>query len=143
KANILRRQFGANKALSALHLDAMTDKSTAFDSYLTFLQGTLDEVNNGKFDALNDLGFENPTQEQVDYIKTNFQNNIDDAMEMKSIYDNVKGKYNKNFVPEIAQDYYQLNRLLEAEKDVNQRIVGQQSKLSQFGQLSPYGREQY
>lgn len=143
KADILRRQFRANKALSALHLDAMTDKDTAFQSHLNFLEETLSEVNQGKLDSLQDLGFANPTQEQIDYIKTSFQNSINDANQMKAIYDNVKDKYNRNFVPEIAQDHFQLAKLGEAETKVNQDIVAMQGKLNQFGELSTYGKQIY
>lgn len=143
KADILRRQFGANKALGALHLDAMTDKNTAFDSYTTFLQGTIEELGAGKFDALGDLGIADPTLEQAQKIKADLEANLKDAHEMKGIYDNIKNKYNKNFVPEIAQDHYQLNRLVEAKDDAVQRIALLQTKLPQFGQLSTYGKEQY
>jgi hypothetical protein len=44
KAEIARRQFAANKALSALHLDALSDKDTAFDSHLNFLNATIAEL---------------------------------------------------------------------------------------------------
>lgn len=143
EADILRRQFRANKALSALHLDAMTDKDSAFESHMAFLEGTLEEVNSGKFDALVDLGFADPTAAQVDYIKANFQKSIDDAKEMKVIYDNVKNKYNKNFVPEIAQAHFSISRLSEAQAQVNQKIGAMQGTLHQFGQLSSQGKSQY
>src|SRR5687767_4496246 len=87
KADILRRQFRANKAISALHLDAMTDKTTAFESHINFLEGALNEANAGETKVFEDLGFPNPTQEQIDYIKTSFQESLTDAQQLKSIYD--------------------------------------------------------
>jgi hypothetical protein len=143
EADILRRQYRANKALSALHLDAMTDKNTAFESHINFLEGVLEEVNNGKLDALGDLGFSNPTQEQVEYIKTNFQDSINDARDLQSIYNNVSGKHKRNFVPEVAMDYFQLKKLVDAQGDVLKNIGLQQAKLHQFGELTTYGKEQY
>lgn len=142
-ATVLRRQFGANKALSALHLDSMTDKDTAFDSYMAFLKGTLEEVNDGKTDALVDLGFAKPTEGQIEQVKQEFQQYIDDASKMEAIYDNVKNKYNKNFVPSIAQDHFQLSALLGEQTNLDATIAGHKSKLFQYGDLSSNGKTIY
>jgi hypothetical protein len=143
EASVARRQFRANKALSALHLDAMTDKETAFDSHLTFLEGTLDEINNNKTDSLGDLGFTNTTPEQLEVIKKEFTDSIADAKEMKSIYDTVKNQYNKNFVPIITQDHFQLNKLLQSQKDVETAYQLHQKGLSQYDALSTIGKTIY
>lgn len=142
EASILRRQFGASKALAALHLDAMSDKDTAFDNYLTFLQGTKAELDNGKTDSLVDLGF-NVSPNNIPKIQAEFNTYISDAQEMKNIHDNVSNKYNKNFVPEIAMQHFQLNRLLEHQGNVNSNLVAQTGKLAQYGDLSTQGKEIY
>lgn len=143
EADVLRRQFRANKALSALHLDALTDKDSAFDSHISFLEGTLDEVNQGNFNSLIDLGFAEPNEDQIEYIKQSFKQSIDDAQAMKSIYDNVKEKFNKNFVPQITMNHFQLQELLKfkTENDIN--ITEMRNTLPQFGQLSSYGQQLY
>lgn len=143
EAGILRRQFSANKALSALHLDAMTDKDSAFEAHNTFISGVLGEINEGKTDALGDLGFTNPTPEQVSIVKEEFTNYLQDATELKAIYDDVKYKYNKNFVPEIANDQFQLNKLLKEKANLQTTLATKQAGLSQFSQLSPTGQEIY
>lgn len=142
-ATTLRRQFGANKALGSLHLDAMTDKDSAFDSYLTFLKGTLDEVNSGKLDVLGDLGFHNPTEGQVAQIKQEFGQYIDDAEKMEGIYDNVKNKYNKNFVPQIAMDHFQLSAMLGEQAGIDTEINSHKTKLFQYGELTGNGKTIY
>lgn len=143
EASILRRQFGANKALSALHLDAMTDKNTAYDNYTTFLKTTLDEINNNKVDSLTDLGFSNITPEQMSSIKEEFTQYLDDAEVMGKIYDDVKNKYNKNFIPEIAQEQFQLNRLMLEQGKLNQDLTLQANELSQYNSLSEDGKNIY
>lgn len=142
-AAIKRRQFGAAKALSALHLDASTDKDTAFDSRMTFLTATLGELNSGKTDALGDLGFFNLDAKALDTIKAEFKTYIDDANKMKKIYDDVKTKYNKNFVPAVANDHFKLEVLLGEQAGVDTIIAKEKAGLSQYNMLSSHGKEIY
>ena len=142
-ASVLRRQFGANKALSALHLDAMTDKNTAFDSYKTFVTATLEELNNNKTDSLADLGFNVSDPEQLTEIKNEFQQYLKDADMMSSIYNDVRDKYNKNFVPEITHSQFVLNTLLEERGKSNPTdSIGAVNK-AQFDLLSADGKRIY
>lgn len=141
-ASVQRRQISASKALSAIHLDAMTDKDdTAFDSHIMFINGVLAELNNNKTDALTDLGFNNPTPDQLAKVKEEFTNYAKDATEMKKIYDDVKNNYNKNFVPAITQQHFQLNRLLESMPEVDAKVGLLVNNLHQHDQLSSHGKE--
>jgi predicted ester cyclase len=140
EASILRRQFAANRSLSALHLDAMTDKDTAFDSHMTFMQGTLDELNSGKTDALNDLGYKDVTPEQVETIKKDFTSYIEDANKIKDIYDKVKQQYNKTFVPQITQAHFQLQSLVGQQTEVATKMAAEQTKLFQYDNLTVNGK---
>ncbi len=140
EAAIARRMLNSNKTIGALHLDAMTNKETAFDSRITFIQGVLDELGQGKVDALNDLGFLNTSQEQREVIKSEFENYLADANEIKGIYDKVKYQHNKNFVPQITQQHFQLNSLLKEVAPIEQRIQLERSKLPQYNELSASGK---
>jgi len=143
EANIMRKQFRAKKALGAIHWDAVTDRDTAFTAHVTYLQGVLDDVNKGGAEALKDIGFENPTPEQLEYVKKEYKESIDDAMELKRIYDSVKDKYNRNFVPEITADHFQLGEMLKDKVALDAKVVAARAKLPQVDQLSSFGREQY
>jgi hypothetical protein len=143
EAAVARKQFNANRSLAALHYDAMSDKDTAFDAHITFINGVLEEINNGKTDALSDLGFNNPTPEQLDTIKSEFQQYAKDAAQMKDIYDTVKVKYNRAFVPEITQDHFHLAKLMEEQAGVDATIAGKRNNLLQYNSLSPKGKEIY
>lgn len=143
EASVLRRQFAANKALAGLHYDAMSDKDTAFDAHINFISATLGELNAGKTDALGDLGFTNPTPEQVETVKKEFTDYLTDAKEMKSIYDTVKTQYNRNFVPEITQDRFQLNKLIQEQAGADATIAAQKAKLFQYDSLTSQGKRMY
>lgn len=141
EASVARKQFNANRSLAALHYDAMADKDTAFDAHMTFINGVLEEINNGKTDALGDLGFNNPTPEQLQVIKDEFQQYARDANQMKSIYDAVKSKYNRSFVPEITQDHFHLAKLMEEQAGIDTELSGQRKAMLQYDNLSPRGKE--
>jgi hypothetical protein len=143
EASVLRRQFAVQKGLAALQLDAMADKNTAFDAHSNFLSTTLGELNAGKTDVLTDLGFSTTSPEQIEVIKKEFESYVKDAAELKGIYNNVAGKYNKNFVPEITQDYFELNRLLEEGGNTTAGINAQVSKLPDYANLSTSGKAIY
>lgn len=143
KADSIRRQNGQRNALKALHLDALTDKDTGFDSYMNFLSGTLEELNQGKTDSLNDLGITNTTPEQIEKIKLDFNTYIQDAQKMASIYEDVKDKYNRNIVPEVVQDYFRLDTLQSEIGKVDADINLIKPKLNQYNSLSSYGKDQY
>lgn len=142
KAAIGRRKFSANQALGALHLDAMTDKDTAFNSRTAFINGVLNDINTGKTDALEDLGFDKDalTPEVLQTIKQEFEQYAKDGEEMKSIYDTVKFNYNKNFVPEIAEQQFTLNRLQEQKSQVDNSLAQSKLGLAHFGELAPQGQ---
>lgn len=143
EASIARRQFNANRSLGALHYDAIADRDTAFDAHLTFIATTLGELNAGKIDALTDLGFNNPTPQQIQVVKEEFEQYQKDAIQMKEIYDKIKVKYNKSFVPAITQDHFHLQKLMEEEKDVDGEILAVRNTLFQYDTLTSFGKELY
>ena len=140
EASVLRRQFGSNKALSALHLDAMKNTDTGFQSLVSFYEDTLNQINEGKIDNLQDLGFSNPTEAQIEQIKNEFNNYIEDANKMKEIYNKVSHQYNKNLVPEIAQQTFNLDRLRNEKQKLDTELVTEKGKLFQYGDLSTQGQ---
>jgi len=143
EAAIARRQFNANRSLSALHYDAMTDKDTAFNAHMNFVATTLGEINEGKVDALRDLGFTNPTPEQIQVVKAEFEQYQKDAAQMKEIYDTVKVKYNKAFVTAITQDHFHLQKLSEEQAGVNKAVNDLKLELPQYNDLTIQGKELY
>ncbi len=144
EASKLRRNYSYLELLSRMHLDATLDKTSAYDSKMTFLEATLGELNEGKTDALKDLGFnlsKENNKDQLDVIKEQFSTYIADGKMLKSIYDDVKGKYNRNFVPTIAQDHFILRQLEKQELESNTDIATKQSKIPEFNSLSVQGKE--
>jgi hypothetical protein len=140
-ANVLRRNFGAMKVLSALQLDALKDSDVAFDSYKNFLRQTLDEVNNGKTDSLNDLGFNNVTKEQVDQIKAHFGTYLQDAERMKKIFDQVSNQHEKQFVPEIAMQMFSVETRREKQVELAQDISNLKNSVFGYSSLSDNGKK--
>jgi len=140
-----RRVYNALDTLSRIHSDEELDKNTAYTSRLNFLEATLGELNEGKTTSLQDTGFFNITKEDnpdtVEINKESFKNYIDDTKLMKSIYDNVKGKYNKNFVPAITYDHFMLNRMQNELADSNVEVLANKNKLAEYNQLSPSGKQ--
>lgn len=143
EAEVLLRQFRASKALGALHLDAMTDKDSAFTSHINFLEATLEEVNKGNYSALEDLGFKDPSEEHIKYIQQSFADSIKDAKDLQSIYTSVQNSYNKNFIPQVVNSHFQINRLSEEKVKNESKIAELQGKLQQFGSLSSNGQTLY
>lgn len=141
EAETLRRQFGVNKSLSALHLDSMKGSNSGFESLINFYQETLGQINEGKIDNLQDLGFTNPTEAQVEKIKTEFGTYIEDANKMKSIYDKVSNQYNKNFVPEISRQQFNLENLISERNNLSTQIENDKNSLPQYSELSSNGKE--
>lgn len=141
EANVLRRQFGANKALASIHLDALKDSDTAFNNLINFYQDTLDKINAGNYENLADLGFQNIDESQVDQIKNEFQDYIRDANRMQSIYNNISNNYDKKFVPEIARQQFNLDTLLEEKTKITQEISNARNNISQYNSLTSNGKE--
>lgn len=140
-ADVLRRNFGAMKALSSLYMDGLKGSEAAFDAYKNFLAQTLDEVNNGKLDSLQDLGFINPTKEQVDTIKANFQTYIQDADRMKRIFDQVSNQHEKQFVPEIAYQMFSLETRREKQAELQNSLNTLKSNLFGYSSLTSQGKD--
>lgn len=140
-ADVLRRNFGAMKALSSLYMDGLKGSDAAFDAYKNFLAQTLDEVNNGKLDSLQDLGFANPTKEQVDSIKSNFQTYIQDADKMKRIFDQVSNQHERQFVPEISYQMFSLETRREKQVALQNDINTLKSSLFGYTSLTNQGKE--
>lgn len=141
QAASMRRQFSANKALAALHLDAMADKTTGFDVWRNFLNSTLEQVKQGNTDNIQDLfGKMDPTQ--TTQIQNEFQQYLDDADKMQGIYKSVSNKYDKSFVPEIAQNHFLLQVMQEESIKADQKIAGLQGNLQADMQgLFPQGQQ--
>lgn len=140
-ANVLRRNFGAMKALSSLYMDGLKGSDAAFDSYKNFLNQVHDEVSQGKFDSLEDLGFTNPTKEQVDNIKENFQTYIKDADRMKSIFDQVSNQHEKQFVPEISYQMFSLETRRDKQSQIQSDINTLKSNVFGYNSLTNQGKE--
>lgn len=140
-ANVLRRNFGAMKAMSALYLDGMKGSTAAFDSYKNFLTQVLDEVNQGKFDSLNDLGFQNVTDSQVDQIKGNFQTYLSDADRMERLFNAAANQHERQFVPEIAMQMFSVETRREKQSELLNNIDSLKSNVFGYTSLSNQGKE--
>lgn len=140
-ANVLRRNFGAMKALSSLYMDGLKGSDAAFDSYKNFLTQVLDEVNNGKFDSLQDLGFSNVTQEQVDQIKGNFQTYLNDADKMQRIFNEVSNQHERQFVPEIAMQMFSVETRREKQSELQNQLTNLKNKVFGYNSLTANGKE--
>jgi hypothetical protein len=141
EANVLRRQFGVSKALDAVHLDAMKDSTTAFDNLMNFYQDTLDKVNQGNVENLTDLGFQNVDEAQLEQIKSEFGQYIEDANRLKSTYNNVVNSYDKKFVPEITRQQFNLDTLLQEKAKISQEISNSKNSQTQYNELSANGKQ--
>ena len=139
-ANVLRRNFGAMKALSALYMDGLKGSDAAFDSYKNFLTQVLDEVNQGKFDSLNDLGFQNVTQEQVDQIKNNFQTYLNDADRMQRLFTAAANQHERQFVPEIAMQMFSVETRREKQVELQNEINNLKSSVFGYNSLTDQGK---
>lgn len=140
-AKILRRNFGANKALSALYLDSLKGSGAALDSYRNFLQETLDEVKQGKLDSLKDLGFNNPTGTQVEQITQEFQTYLNDTNRMERIFNQVSNQHERQFVAPIAQQMFSLETRREKQAELNTQIESLKNDVFGYNSLSQHGKE--
>lgn len=140
-AQVLRRNFGANKALSALYLDSLKGSGAAIDSYRNFLQQTLDEVKAGKLDSLKDLGFNNPTGTQVEQITKEFQTYLNDTNRMERIFNQVSNQHERQFVAPIAQQMFSLETRREKQVELNNNIEAMKPDVFGYTSLSNQGKE--
>lgn len=140
-AKVYRRNFGANKALSALYLDALKGSAAGFDAYKNFLDQTLNEINQGNTESLKDLGFTAPTAEQIEQIKTEFQTYLQDADKMKNIFDQVSNQHEKQFIAPISQQMFSLQTRRENQSELLARVDAARRNVFGFDSLSPRGKE--
>lgn len=141
EAETLRRSFGVNKALSALHLDALKNSNSGFESLLNFYEETLGQVQAGNTESLQDLGFFNPTEEQVQQISNEFQTYIDDARSVQQIYNKVANQYDKRFVPEITRQQFNLDALTKDSENIDNELQSILPTIPQYTQLSSDGQK--
>lgn len=140
-AKILRRNFGANKALSALYLDSLKGSGAALDSYRNFLQETLNEVKSGKLDSLKDLGFNNPTGTQVEQISQEFQTYLNDTNRMERIFNQVANQHERQFVAPIAQQMFSLETRREKQVELNNNIEALKADVFGYNSLTNQGKQ--
>jgi hypothetical protein len=142
-ADVLRRQHSQHMALKGLHLDAMKDSDAGFDSYLHFLEGTLSELQQGKTDALQDLGITLQDDEHKNKVINDFATYIDDAKTMKKIYDDVKNKFSRDVIPEVTYEYFKIDRNQQRLNEIDQKLNEIKSNLFQYNNLSTQGKNLY
>lgn len=140
-AKVLRRNFGANKALSALYLDSMKGSGAAFDSYKNFLQQTLDEAKQGKVDNLKDLGFANPTGTQIEQITQEYQTYLNDASRMERIFNQVGNQHERQFIAPIAQQMFSLETRREKQAELQTLIDSLKGDVFGYSALTNQGKE--
>lgn len=143
KASVLRRTFSNNKALSSLHLDGQTDKTTAFDSYKTFLDGTLQELASGRTEGLTDLGIviDPSDTESIERIKTEFTQFSADADSMKAIYDQAKNYYKPHILPSVVRAKFNIDKYTSETAQATSDVLTQLNSINEYKQLSDNGKK--
>ncbi len=144
KAQQLRRQANVQDFVYRRHLDNRLERTGAFNSKLTFLEGVLEELNNGKTTALEDMGFfginEKTTPEQLEIIKENFKTYIEDGKEVAQIYDNLKTTYDRAFLPDVVLANFFLKKVPEQKTEILAKLTELRNNLTHYSGLSERGK---
>src|SRR5690606_36168729 len=88
-----------------------------------------------------DLGFTNPTKEQVDAIKANFQTYAQDADRMKTIFDQVSNQHEKQFVPEISYQMFSLDTRRVKQTELQNEINTLKNNVFGYASLTNQGKD--
>lgn len=140
-AKVYRRNFGANKALSAMYLDGMKGSQAGMDAYRNFLTQTLQEVNEGKLDSLQDLGFTNPTESQVEQIKSEFQTYINDSNRIEALFNQVSNQHERQFVAPIVQQMFSLETRREKQQELETSLNTLKQSVFGYSSLTENGQK--
>lgn len=143
EASDMRLKYSREDTLDRIHLDAMVDKDTAFDSKITALQGVIDELKQGKTDGLEDMGYFNTTPEQHQVIIQEYEQMIKDAHKMKELYNGVKNNYSRTLVPTITREHFNLHKTQEEIPKADVAIAAERAKLVDWNQLTSNGKEMF
>jgi hypothetical protein len=140
KAKALLRDLSEHKAITATHLDALTDRDTAFNSYMTYLDKTIEAAEKGDMDALEGLIV--PGMDLQD-VKERFKVYREDALAIKELYDNNTEKHSREAVVPITRLEYDIKRLGEEQKTFPARLAAEKANIADYDSLSTIGKQLY
>ncbi len=139
KANNLRRQMGIQKALHAVHLDNLKDSEAAFTSYIDQLGQSYEAANSkdqAKTDALGITGSE-------DFLAKNIPSWLQDAQEIKAIYDETKMNNTRDAVVPITYRKFLLNNLSQEVTNVQAKIQATKASMPDLSNLSAAQKDKH
>lgn len=139
----LRQAAGEHQALSSLHLDNILDRDTAFQSYVDNLQNTLDIVNSGDQDKINELFADkdgNVNTGVLDHVKQEFPNYISDANKIKDLYETAKETVDPTAIIPIVSRQYHIGVMNDFVNNITPQIEQLKSSIPDYNELSEDGK---
>ena len=138
RALYLRKDMSVNKAVQALHLDNVTGKDSAFDTYKDHLEKVHELAVRGDVEGLEKLGLGGA---DIDHIKKNFPDLIKDANKTKQYFEEAKQEHRAEAIPSIVQRRVTIDTLEDEIKRIENNIST--SALPEYGRMTSYAKETF
>lgn len=152
-SSALRAEAGQVMALKGLHLDHLLNRDDGFFSYRDNLQSTLDIINSGDEDKVNELltkeatptnkildtdGKPNPTV--INNIKSEFPKYLADADKIKQLYDVAKETVDPTAIIPIVNRQFHIGVMTDYLNKITPQIDELKNRIPEYNNLSENGK---
>jgi hypothetical protein len=139
-AGELRRELAINSALKGLMIDDVYNKSTGYDAHISYLEKTLEDVNNNNREALDKMKIDDATAE---HIKETFPQYIEDSKRIKEIYQDAREDNTVSTVAAVTRRKYEVEQLHKEKAKVAEKLSDIRNLVPGIENVSDEGKRYY